>query len=179
VAPAVTHFVGIAGVGLDAADYPRDNPAFADKRGVFGYDGSATIADLQKGRGAANVIMAMQVPHDGLTGVSPWIAGGGSTVRGIPEKNSLAPFVLTNDKNGKPITYKGHRGAYVVMADSSIRFLDASTPDDIVKALSTVQGPGPKADFFADDRFPLVPDPAATKAAPQKIAAAPNTEKKK
>lgn len=180
VAPAATHFVGIAGVGLDAADYSRDDPAFADNRGVFGYDRSATMAELQKGRGAANVIMVLQVPHDGLTSVSPWIAGGGSTVRGIPEKNSLAPFVLSNEKNGKPITYKGRRGTYAIMADSSVRFLDAATPDDVVKALCTVQGPGPKADFFADEKFPLVPDPAAkgtAKVAELKAEAAPQPAK--
>jgi hypothetical protein len=173
VAPAATHVVGISGVGHDAADYPRNDPAFAAKRGIFGYDGSATLAEIQKGRGASNIVMLMQIPHDGLTGVSPWMAGGGSTVRGVPEKNSLAPFVLSNDKHGKPITYKGQRGTYVTMADGSVHFLNANTPDEIVKALCVVQGAGQKADFFGEEHFPLVPDPAA-KAAP-KIVAAPKT----
>jgi hypothetical protein len=176
VAPAATHIVGITGVGHDAAEYPRDDPAFADKRGVFSYDRSATVAEIQKGRGAANIIMMMQVPHDGVTGVAPWIAGGGSTLRGVPEKNSLAPFVLTNDKDGKPITYKGKRGTYVIMADSSVRFLGADTPDDVVKMLVTIQGPAPKADFFGEDQFPTVPDPGATSSKPApKVAQAAKT----
>jgi len=66
-----THVVGVAGVGLDAADYPRDDPATVAKRGVLGYDGSATLAEVQKGRGMANAMLMVQVPHDGLTGVSP------------------------------------------------------------------------------------------------------------
>src|SRR5262249_40919709 len=100
---AATHFVGIAGVGLDAADYPFADPAYVAKRGVFGYGKSAAIAEVRQGRGASNTILMVQVPHDGPAGVTPWMAGGGATVRGVPEKNSIAPFVLSNDRNGKPI----------------------------------------------------------------------------
>ncbi|MEI7684905.1 MAG: DUF1559 domain-containing protein [Planctomycetota bacterium] len=167
VSPATTHVVGIAGVGLDAADDNRDNPATAKTRGVFSYDRSATLEEIQKGRGAANVIMMMQIPYDGITGVSPWIAGGGGTVRGVPTKNSIAPFVLSNDKDGKPIVNKGKRGSYAIMADGSVRFIDASVPDDVFKALATINGPAPKVDFFTDERLPIIPDPAA-KAADEK-----------
>ena len=176
VAPATTHIVGIAGIGLDAADYSRDDPAFADKRGVFGYDRSATLAEIQKGHGSANTIIMMQIPHDGLTGVSPWMAGGGSTLRGVPEKNSIAPFVLSKDKTGKAITNNGKRGTYAVMADGSVRFIDASIPDDVLKAMCTVNGPAAKIDLDKSDWAPLIPDPAAPKVAPKtapKTVAAP------
>ncbi len=163
VAPATTHIVGISGIGLDSADFSRDDPAYANKRGVFGYNRSATLAEIQKGHGSANTIIMMQIPHDGLTGVSPWMAGGGSTLRGIPEKNSIAPFVLSKDKTGKQITNNGKRGTYAIMADGSVRFIDASIPDDVLKAMCTVKGPAAKVDLKKSDWAPLIPDPAAPK----------------
>jgi hypothetical protein len=171
---AATHFVGIAGVGLDAAEYDRNDVSTAAKRGILGYDKSATIAELQRGHGTANTILMVQVPHDGLTGVSPWIAGGGSTLRGVPETNSIAPFVLTTDKTGKAITYKGHNGTYAVMADGSVRFVDAKISDAVFKAMCTVQGAAPAQDIFAD--APLVPDPTE-KTAPMPKAAKADEKK--
>jgi uncharacterized protein DUF1559 len=171
---AATHFVGIAGIGLDAAEYDRNDISTAAKRGILGYEKSATIAEIQRGRGIANTILMVQVPHDGLTGVSPWIAGGGSTLRGVPEKNSIAPFVLTTDKTGKAITYKGHSGTYAVMADGSVRFINSNISDKAFKAMCTVQGAAPAEDLFAD--APLVPDPAEKSAPPP---AAVKAEEKK
>lgn len=159
VAPATTHVVGIAGVGLDAADDDPTNPVHLKNRGVFGYNRSATLDELQKGRGAGNVVMMMQIPYDGITGVNPWIAGGGSTVRGVPESNSIAPFVLSTDKDGKSILHKGKRGTYAIMADGSVRFLAADIPDDVLKSLVTIHGPAPKDDFFADPRLEAIADP--------------------
>jgi hypothetical protein len=168
--PATTHFVGIAGVGLDAGSLNRDDPANAQKIGVFGYDRSATLAEIQKGRGTGNTIMMMQIPYDGATGVSPWIAGGGATVRGVPEKNSLAPFVLTKDKDGKAIAQKGKAGTHVILADGSVKFLAADTPDEVVKALCAINAPAPKGDFFADET--PAKKPAAVSAPETKTPAA-------
>lgn len=155
---AATHVVGIAGVGLDAADYSRSDPAFAGKRGVFGYDGSASIDEIRAGRGLSNTAVMIQIPHDGPTGVSPWIAGGGATVRGVPEKDSIKPFVLTTDKNGKPIQFNGKRGTYVSMADGSTRFVSANVSDEVFKAMCTVQGPAPaNFDLFKNDDTLIVP----------------------
>jgi hypothetical protein len=145
-----THFVGIAGVGLDAAGYPRDDPAYIAKRGIFGYDRSATVKEVAQGRGVSNTIAIIQVPHDGPAGVTPWIAGGGATIRGVPEKNSIAPFVLTKDRNGNIITYKGskdkdaRRGTYALMADGSVRFIDQNISDDVFKAMCTIGGGAPE-----------------------------------
>jgi hypothetical protein len=154
---AATHFVGIAGVGLDAADYPRGDPAFIAKRGVFGYDKSASLEEVRSGRGLSNTILMIQVPHDGPAGVSPWIAGGGATVRGVPEKNSIGPFVLTTDRNGKPIQQGGKSGTYALMSDGSVRFIDKNISDEVFKAMCTLKGPAP-ADFEdqRDEKAPLV-----------------------
>jgi hypothetical protein len=155
-----THYVGVAGIGLDAASYSRNDPATAHKRGIFSYDGSASLDEIQKGRGLSNTIAIIQIPHDGVTGVSPWIAGGGATLRGVPEKNSIAPFILSRDKNDKPIEHQGKRGTFVMMADGSVRFVDQTVSDDVFKAMATVQGPAP-ANFNpgTNPSTPLVPAP--------------------
>ena len=76
---AATHFVGMAGVGFDAADYRMDDKPVANKIGVFGYDRSTKLADI---KAPDKTIALIQVkPED----AAPWIAGGGSTVRGVSD----------------------------------------------------------------------------------------------
>jgi hypothetical protein len=122
-----THFVGMAGVGLNAADYDPKNEATRKKLGVFGYDRQTNVKDITDG--LANTIYILQVPD---TFPRPWIAGGGATVEGVPETNSLRPFVRTH-ANGK-------RGTYALMCDGSVRFIAESMSDDAFKALCTMQG---------------------------------------
>ena len=209
---AATHFVGIAGVGRDAASYKRGDPATNHLRGPLGYDESASLDEIKKGRGLANVILLIQAPHDGITGVSPWIAGGGATLRGVHETNAIADFVLSTDRYrnviqpvkvtalstkdvktplgfryeshekrievGKKFTidedsgaivktepsktatavyvwqnsrgtitkaeekeYTGKRGAYVLMTDGSVRFIDQNIDNEVFKAMCTIGAP--------------------------------------
>jgi hypothetical protein len=129
---------------------------------VLNYEQSMSVGAVQKGRGTANTILMIQVPHDGVAGVTPWIAGGGSTLRGVPEKHSIAPFVLSTDRDGKVIQRKGKRGTYALMTDGSVRFMDQNVSDDVFKAMCTVSGPAPeKFNLDADENTPLDPDPKA------------------
>jgi len=167
---AATHFVGIAGVGLDAASYKRGDPATKHKQGILGYDDSAKLSDVIAGRGQANTILMIQVPHDGATGVSPWIAGGGATLRGVPEKNSIAPFVLSTDRNGKLISHDNKRGTFALMSDGSVRFIDQNVSDEVFKAMCTLDGPNPEG--FKIDRDPNTPlVPANGKPVEKKVEA--------
>ena len=63
-----THFVGVAGVGLDAGD-----PALgASRRGILGYERSASADEVDKERGLSNTMLMIRVPPDVPgTGVSP------------------------------------------------------------------------------------------------------------
>jgi hypothetical protein len=122
-----THFVGIAGVGIDAADYTLSDPGVAKKLGILGYDRRTAVKDITDG--LANTAYMIQVPP---THQRPWIAGGGSTVTGIPETRSVQPFVSTQ-ANGK-------RGTYVLMADGSVRFVKDDIGDDVFKAMCTYKG---------------------------------------
>ena len=75
----------------------------------MGYEKSASLQEIREGRGLSNTILMMQIPHDGPAGATPWLAGGGATRCGVPEKNPIAPFVLSTDRDGKPLTYQGRR----------------------------------------------------------------------
>ena len=133
---AASHFVGIAGVGLDAATYRADDPATAKKRGVFGYDRETRLSDVTDG--PANTIAVIQVPP---TYKTCWLAGGGSTIRGVPETDSVEPFVCT--------TYKGRRGTFAIMADGKVRFIAADMKPEIFRALCTIAGGEPIEDIDA------------------------------
>lgn len=137
-----THYVGIAGVGYDAPGY-GDDPAQQANRGVFGYERSLSLQEVRDGRGLSNTILMIQVPYDGAAGVTPWIAGGGATLRGVPHKNSIEPFVLGRDRDGKPMVHNGKRGTFAVMTDGSVRFIDQAIADDVFKAMCTVKGAQP------------------------------------
>ena len=49
-----------------------------------------------------NTVFMIRVPYDGTAGVTPWMAGGGGTVRSVSEKNSLEPF-LSTEANGERV----------------------------------------------------------------------------
>jgi Protein of unknown function (DUF1559) len=171
---AATHYVGIAGVGQDAPDF------FPDKtneltRGIFAYDRSATLKEVEKGRGTSSTILLIQVPYDSpenAVGVTPWIGGGGNTVRGVRETNSIAPFVLGKDRFGQDITHKDKngksvRGTYAVMADSSVRWISEKIGDDVFKAMCTVNDKLPKTfDFDKSDLTEVIAAPVLEKEPP-------------
>ncbi len=119
---AATHFVGMAGVGLDAATYPPDHP----DAGIFNYDRRTSLAGVPN---KSKTIFMIQVPP-GFH--SPWIAGGGSTIRGVPQTKSVQPFLSLNDKHERTTT--------VVMADGSVKTISAKISDDVFKALCRVKG---------------------------------------
>ena len=164
---AATHFVGIAGVGMDAASYAANDPAVADKIGIFGYDRQTSVRDITDG--AANTILMAQVPP---VVKWPWQAGGGSTAVGVPEKNSVKPFVSTQGD--------GKRGTLVVMADGSVRFISENVSDEVFKALVTIKGnesivlnrEAPKVEPSADE-LAQAPAPPVAPAAPSADPTAP------
>jgi hypothetical protein len=124
---AATDYVGIAGIGLDAADYSDKDPAVAKKLGVFGYDRVTKAEDIKDG--LDNTILMLQIPSPYK---SPWIAGGGSTVRGVPETRSVQPFVS--------VQADGKRGTMAIMANGAVRFIGEDIDDKVFQAMCTYQG---------------------------------------
>ncbi|HLJ94684.1 MAG TPA: DUF1559 domain-containing protein, partial [Gemmataceae bacterium] len=157
---AATHFVGIAGIGADAAEYAANDPAAEKKLGVFGYDRATRLQDITDG--VSQTILMAQVPP---TYKRPWMAGGGSTVQGVLEKDSVRPFVSPQPD--------GKRGTLVVMADGSVRFIAENIKDDVFKALCTTKG-GETGIILDRDAPPVPrPEPEAELAPPPTPPSAP------
>jgi hypothetical protein len=132
---AATHFVAIAGIGEETADEMEGDAETAKRLGVFGYNRTTPLAAME--RGASQTAVIIQVPP---TYGAPWMAGGGSTVRGIPEKRSIEPFVSVTLPSGE-------KGTYVLMADGSVRFVSDKISPEAFKAMCTTRG---KADMSND-----------------------------
>ncbi len=121
----VTHYVGLAGVGEDAALLPKDSP----RAGVFGYNRSTRIEEIRDG--ASNTIALMGVRDD----LGPWAAGGRGTVRALTQR----PYINGPDGFGSGLP----NGMSVAMADGSVRFLSADVDPQIVEQLATINGGEP------------------------------------
>jgi hypothetical protein len=138
---AATHFVGIAGIGEDVADDLEKDPEAAKRLGVFGYNRMTPVTAME--RGTSRTAVMIQVPP---TYGSPWMAGGGSTVRGIPETGNIKPFVSVKLPNGD-------QGTYVLMADGSVRWVSSKISPQAFKALCTIKGGA----SIMDDEWKPVP----------------------
>jgi hypothetical protein len=118
----------VAGVGLDAADYRTGDATTAKLRGIFGYDRETKADDIRDGR--EQTILLLQVPPEPK---SPWIAGGGSTVRGIStDLDCVQPFVSTK--------HQGKDGTFAIMADGKVRFIPATIDPKTFQAMCTIAG---------------------------------------
>lgn len=120
----VTNYVGIAGLGQNAALLPKDD----QNAGVFGNDRQVKLSDIKDG--TSNTMMVIETSLD----VGPWCAGGRPTVRGLD--SSLQPYI------GKGCQFGGlhSNGCMVLFADGSVRFLKESINSQVFESLSTIAG---------------------------------------
>ncbi len=120
------NYVGIAGLGSDAADRPLEDP----KAGFLGHDRQATLVDLA-GR-TSSLLAAMETGQVG----GAWSAGGWPTVRGLDPDDP--PYL------GREGQFGGlHRkGVLVLFADASVRVLRPSLAPEVLEALATIRGSG-------------------------------------
>jgi len=164
----VTHYVGAAGVGEDAAHLPAGAP----RAGVFGYGRQTRQQDLV--RGGANTIAILGVQDQ----CGPWAQGGRATVRAFTQQ----PYVNGPDGFGSGQA----EGMVVGMADGSVRFISKDIDPHTLEQLVTVRDgdkvdmasldprPAPPPEPFAPAKPPLVAGkPAAVVAKPQAAALDP------
>lgn len=124
---AVTHFVGMAGVGPDAAYYDKKDP----RAGMFGYDRQTSVEDVKDG--LSNTIYMIEADKALL---GPWLQGGGATVRGT----SVAGNDIGRRGGFSSPNFGGKQGVWVMMGDGSTRFLSKDISPEVFKALCTMAG---------------------------------------
>ena len=118
----LTHYVGVAGVGPDAASFKADDP----RAGVFGNGRTARLEDMP--RGAANTLALLG--SSGRPG--PWAAGGDATVRPLTK----APYVNGPDGFGSGQS----DGMLAGMADGSVRFVSKDIDPLVLERLAALHG---------------------------------------
>lgn len=121
---APTHYLGIAGVGKDAATLPKDDP----RAGIFGYDRKITFSDVKDG--TSYTLMAVETAW----GTGAWTAGGPGTVRGLDSEDS--PYMTSNGPFGG--NHMG--GTNVLLADGSVHFLKTPFDPTTFEAMATYAG---------------------------------------
>jgi type IV secretory pathway VirB10-like protein len=117
--------------------------------------------------GLPGTIALIQVPS---AFKNPWLAGGGSTVRGCPETGCVKPFV-SEQPDGK-------KGTTAIMANGDVRFIHDNIPDDVFKAMCTIKG-GEKVDINKyTTLIPPPPEKDESETASEPSPAPPKEEKK-
>lgn len=150
----VTHVVGLAGVGSDAASLPVTDP----RAGVFGYGRTTRMEDIRDG--TSNTIAVLGVTDR----LGAWGAGGPATIRPLTKP----PYVNGPDGfgSGQP------NGMLACMADGSVRFVAQEVDPHVLEQLATING-GEGATVAALETQPAPPASAAPSPAAETPAASP------
>lgn len=123
-AASLTNYVGIAGVGKDAAELSLGYPGV----GFFGCERQLKMEDIKDG--LANTLAVMETNSN----LRPWTAGGFATVR--PFDPAAVPYLGA----GRPFG-SGHRQCMqAVFADGSVHRLPNSIHPSILEAMATLAG---------------------------------------
>lgn len=134
-ATPLTHYVGVAGVGMDAATLPLGHP----RAGVFGYDRRTTIPeDITDG--TANTLMLIETANN----PGHWAHGGFATVRafepGAGSYIGLGRAFGGFHDGGYTVFESRERLCTVGMANGSYRTFTNKTDPTVLEALATVGG---------------------------------------
>jgi Protein of unknown function (DUF1559) len=118
--PGLTDYVGISGIGPDAAALAVEAP----DAGFFGYDRAVRLPQATKLR--ASIMIVTETTNNN----GPWIAGGPPTVRGVvPEE---APLIgLDRPFGGCHYSFTRVPGLNTLWLDASVRYLTNSAPPEM------------------------------------------------
>lgn len=123
----MTHYVGMAGVGLDAPSRPAGTPG----NGFMGYE-RITTPDMIKD-GTANTIGIMETCFQ----PGPWAQGGPFTLRG------LDPGSFAGERKPPPFGGMHSGGMNVAFLDGSVRFFSNPFQPGKLASLVTIDGNEP------------------------------------
>jgi prepilin-type processing-associated H-X9-DG protein len=121
---APTHYIGIAGIGVDAAFLPEGHP----RAGFFGNERTLKISDIAGRTSDIFVMVETNQAH------GSWIAAGPPTVRGVEDD---MPYLGAN----RPWGGTHRRGTNVAMADGSVRFIDNAMDTVVFRAAAVLKSP--------------------------------------
>jgi prepilin-type processing-associated H-X9-DG protein len=119
---SASHYIGIAGVGADAAELPKDDP----RAGFFGYERKLTTKDIS----ASTLLVALETSQ----AQGAWTAAGLPTVRGLEENET--PYLGIKGQFGG--NHNG--GVNALFADASVRNLRVSIDPAVLEAIATIKG---------------------------------------
>jgi len=130
-APAITCYVGITGLGLDAAalTVPVRGPV-SPRSGAFHYDGPTPFDRITDG--LSQTLLIGETAHQ----PGPWLRGGPSTARGLDDTAGARPFIGTGGQFGGFFP----EGCHFAMCDGSVRFLTPQISPSLMKRLVTIAG---------------------------------------
>jgi hypothetical protein len=129
--PCPTHYVGIAGLGANAAEL-----TLTDHRcGMFGYDRRVSRRDITDG---LSTTMAVAEVMDG----GPWMAGGRATMRGLV--SSEQPYLGDGGQFAsfhRTTSFFGWTAdVNIAFADCSVRRFSPNVSPQVFEALATIAG---------------------------------------
>jgi prepilin-type processing-associated H-X9-DG protein len=120
--PGLTAYVGITGVGLDAATLPKEDP----QAGFFGYDRTITRLDISAG--ISFTMTAIETTRDN----GPWLAGGNPTTRGLdPSCEQYLGY-------RQPLGGLHRGGANVLWVDGSVNLVEEGIDPDTFRARARI-----------------------------------------
>ena len=129
--PAVTQFVGVGGLGLDAPTLPLGRDNVADPRaGCFRYDGPTPFAAVADG--LSQTVLVAEVSTD----LGAWLQGGPATVRTFDTSpDARSPVGVGGQFGGNHVA-----GGIFGLADHGVRILTRRTDAKLLANLCTVNG---------------------------------------
>lgn len=133
--PPVLHYVGVSGVGPDAAELGQQDP----RRGAFGYDRRINIPGGFPD-GLSSTLLLAEAIHE----AGHWAHVGRSTVRPlVPEDGpAIGPGRMFGGSHSaeNKLLWSSGAGMNAATADGSIHFVRGSIDPVVLRALATVAG---------------------------------------
>jgi prepilin-type processing-associated H-X9-DG protein len=126
---AVTSYVGIGGVGPNAAALPLGSP----HSGAFRYDGPTPFANVTDG--LSQTLLFGETRYE----VGPWLRGGVSTVRGLNDAPGAPPLIAEGGA-GQFGGYFPTIGANFAFCDGSVHTFSPRTTPAVLLNLATIAG---------------------------------------
>jgi prepilin-type processing-associated H-X9-DG protein len=130
--PAPTCYVGIAGLGADAAAIaiPPPPAAVPPRAGCFRYDSPTPFDRIADGLSQSLLL------GERSADLGPWLRGGPATVRGLDDAPGAAPLVAAGGQFGGNHPF----GANWAFADGSARFVTDRVDPKVLYGLATIAG---------------------------------------